>query len=681
MFMPNIRQRNVIIRSTRLAKIGMEHIILYDVPGFDSPTELHKRQTEEMLKEADAIILVTNAGDRPDLTAPQLDMLRKGQDSDGVKLNEKSFVFGNKIDFAANLQTAQDNLAVLRNDAVNKYQITLGNHIVGGSARAYLEREKLFDEKVASPILDEWQIPDGVAILLDKMQTYYDNDRFEVLKRRAEITLAKTRTVLQNLLERYGTGELNSDDAGTEIIQEIQSRLPRFTKEAKRITDAYKNKIANERPFTNALKNDVANIYPLVEEAHLQLIQDVADELAIDSDGIYPTSKVDGNVRDKLGIIFIKNIVTSASKFTVEKQQELRQALVDSFLKIMGVETATSYRAELNESVNELFDKMLVKGGEECNFNSLVERFVMTLIQTLITQPFATEERCQKVKDALADLVSLSVYYNMPTDTEAKKSLQFVNLISGGDKFFARILAHEGIDSETQIDATENENFLRDLFAENRDQICKGASFAVDLLPFGKWAKLLMKAGLNLAQIKADKSVKRRDKLDNKLEDLFYSPDWSRFADEQKTQSIEKIIGTYAKQGGAQVQTAGADSLYAQFDEIQERAKKSKRMNSKDDMTATLDADILILRDITERAVINAIGLERAFNSVIIKNVDLIRNHLSDDDGNAAFQAWIRINAKKLMPSRFEQIIEQGAVRENKKAIVNAVKNLLSKWD
>ena len=69
--------KNVIIRSTQLA--DMSHMVLYDVPGFDSPTELHKRQTEEMLKEADAIILVTNAGDRPNLVGTQLDMLRKGQ--------------------------------------------------------------------------------------------------------------------------------------------------------------------------------------------------------------------------------------------------------------------------------------------------------------------------------------------------------------------------------------------------------------------------------------------------------------------------------------------------------------------------------------------------------------------------------------------------------------------------
>ena len=47
--------KKVIVRSTKLSDM-----VIYDVPGFDSPTELHKRQTEEMLKEADAIILVTN---------------------------------------------------------------------------------------------------------------------------------------------------------------------------------------------------------------------------------------------------------------------------------------------------------------------------------------------------------------------------------------------------------------------------------------------------------------------------------------------------------------------------------------------------------------------------------------------------------------------------------------------
>ena len=529
--------------------------------------------------------------------------------------------------------------------------------------------------------MDEWQTPDGIEILLDKMQDYYDNDRFEVLKRRAENTLSKTRTVLQNLLERYSTGELNYQDVSAEILMEIMSRLPRFIKEANRITQIHTAKIFNERPFTHALKNDVDNIYPLVAEAHLPLIQSEELELAIDPDGVYPTSKVDGNVRDKLGVSFVENIVISASKFTSERQQELRQALIDSFLEIMGVEAATNYKAELNESVNKLFDEMLIKGGAECNFNSLVERFVITLIQTLITHPFATEERVNKVKEALEELVSLSVYYNMPTDKAKKDSLQLENLVSGGDKFFARILAHEGLEQEIEVDATENENFLRELFEENREQICKGAAVAVEFLPFGKWAKLLMKAGINLAAIDADRTVKSRDKLDKKLEGLFYSQNWLAMQKEQRNQSIENVINSYANQGGASAEENSGETLLAQLDEIQTRAKQIKRMNGKEDMVATLDADIFILRDITKKAVINAIGLERAFNSVVTKNVNLINKNLQEPEGNAAYRAWIRNNAAKLMPSRFEQIIEQGAVRENRKAIVSAVRNLLNKWD
>lgn len=149
---------------------------------------------------------------------------------------------------------------------------------------------------------------------------------------------------------------------------------------------------------------------------------------------------------------------------------------------------------------------------------------------------------------------------------------------------------------------------------------------------------------------------------------------------ERATQSIENVINGYANQSASTNENDG-DNLMAQLDEIQTRAKKIKRMNGKDDMTATLDADILILRDITKKAVINAIGLERAFNSVVTKNVNLINKNLQETEGNAAYRAWIRNNAAKLMPSRFEQIQEQGAVRENRKAIVNAVRNLLIKWD
>ena len=479
--------KNIIIRSTHLE--DMSHIVLYDVPGFDSPTELHKRQTEAMLKEADAIILVTNVADRPNLVGTQLDMLRKGQDFDGVKLSEKSFVFGNKIDRVDKKETAERNFATLRQDAVDKYRITLSNHIVAGSARAYLEKIGLFTEKFASNILDEWQAPDGIEILLKKMQEYYDNDRYAVLKRRAENILSKTQPFFKKLLDRYDAADNGYINLGAEILMKIQSRLPMFTKDAKGITDRHIQMIVRERPFTTTLKSQVDKIFPLIEESYTKLVEDKEHESFINTDDVYPTIEVDANVRKELGKIFIEAIVKSAAQLTAERQRKLRQELVDSFLSNMNVEGGLLYREELEKSVNELFDKMLIEGGEKCSFTSLVERFVTTPIQAIIGGPFTSPDRCNKINKALEEFISLSFYYEIPDTDASKKYLKFENLIEGGEKFFDKILAHENVEtptysaSQSSLDSAEVEKNLRELFTKNKKQIFGSDSFNVDDLP------------------------------------------------------------------------------------------------------------------------------------------------------------------------------------------------------
>ena len=54
----------IIIYSTEIKEL--EQAVIYDVPGFNSPTQVHKEQTIEMLKQADAIIFVSN------ITTPNL---------------------------------------------------------------------------------------------------------------------------------------------------------------------------------------------------------------------------------------------------------------------------------------------------------------------------------------------------------------------------------------------------------------------------------------------------------------------------------------------------------------------------------------------------------------------------------------------------------------------------------
>ena len=75
----------------------MQNVIIYDVPGFDSPTQIHKEQTSKKMRDADAIIYIVRA-DEPNIKQPELKMLTKEFDEDGVRIGDKIFVFANKAE-------------------------------------------------------------------------------------------------------------------------------------------------------------------------------------------------------------------------------------------------------------------------------------------------------------------------------------------------------------------------------------------------------------------------------------------------------------------------------------------------------------------------------------------------------------------------------------------------------
>lgn len=686
--------KKVIIRSAQFA--AMEDIILYDVPGFNSPTKMHQEQTEKMLKEADAIIFVTNVAENPNLEQAQLSTLsnEKNKDTYGVELKNKSFVFGNKIDRANSKQEAIDNLGTLRRESYNR-SIAREGYVIGGSARAYLESVGLIhipppdpdnpdDEstKSSKETLDSWQFSYGVKELRDKIQEYYDVDRFKVLKANAEKILNDTRLILQALLKQYDRPDSalgEHDKFVMEIGMEKQGRLPKFIEAARSLTNEHIAKIFSERPFTKALKDELSNIYPLsATEDIKKIIADVEYKPKMNLSGIYQIIRIDERVRERIGVLFLKNIVTSAAKFTNEKQQELRNKLVDKFLEIMGNEAEPTYETALRQSVNKFFDDMLIKDCAECNFHSLVERFVMTLIDALIMQPFASEERFQYVKKALRELVSLSVYYNMPSDEAEEKSLQFESLIYNGDTFFARILAHEDlpvaetIEEETVDDS--NETFLRNFFIANVKDINKG-SYPLDIasLKFNEWASSIR--------------INDRKNVTGELRNLFNADNWGSFLVNKKLQSIEQIFEAYKRRNAnsppdvlpivTSEHGKKASTLLTSLSVIKKHAE-SKRMSSKDDMIRLLDEDIKILRDITEKSVLNAIGLERAFNSIVTKNVELICTQLEDVEENGHWKEWATNNMEKLVPSRFKDIIAKSQLREQRRTIVASIKKLLT---
>ena len=54
-----IAAKEIVIESTKFN--SMKNAVMYDVPGFDSPTAMHKQQTLSKMRDVDAIIMVANA--------------------------------------------------------------------------------------------------------------------------------------------------------------------------------------------------------------------------------------------------------------------------------------------------------------------------------------------------------------------------------------------------------------------------------------------------------------------------------------------------------------------------------------------------------------------------------------------------------------------------------------------
>ncbi|HDL5700418.1 TPA: hypothetical protein PXE99_002272, partial [Mannheimia haemolytica] len=167
--------KSIEIQSSQLNQL--KNAIIFDVPGFDSTTQLHTEQTVERLKSADIIILITNVGQNPNIQGTILNTLKEQIDYDGIKLKEKLFIFGNKKDSANSLVQAEENHYTLLNDAI---KLELGNdkNVFSGSALKYLYDNKIIQE----PYKNNFEINDNIDSFRKAIVAYYQNERFELLK-------------------------------------------------------------------------------------------------------------------------------------------------------------------------------------------------------------------------------------------------------------------------------------------------------------------------------------------------------------------------------------------------------------------------------------------------------------------------------------------------------------------
>lgn len=402
--------KRVEIESSKLEKLPTA--IIYDVPGFDSPTKIHIRQTEERLKNADIIILVTNVGRNPSLQGTSLNIINNNTDSDGIPLKDKLFVFGNQLDTANSLEQANGNIEILAKD-VEKYKIGERKRIFAGSALKYLsELGKAQDNYDGTYAIDA-----NIDEIRDSITNYYQTERFEILKTKISNNQKMLIDLFNDVMKSFNHSDFGDDFneqsersiITRETYQRIESNLKSSLEELKL---KLKREIYDDRFFTMQFKDDVDSLgyfFPISEDKFDDILMKEDDSVTPD----IAAERINQAIREDVHKIFLQNYSKLIHNLTNQKSKEIEYRLLKTVTDAVldGSRISVSYE-EIEEQCKNLITK--ITGNIAHNndrFDYLIERFSRNLFDIMLSYPLLSNDRKDKFDKAKNEFRYLDGFY------------------------------------------------------------------------------------------------------------------------------------------------------------------------------------------------------------------------------------------------------------------------------
>lgn len=390
---------------------SMENAIIYDVPGFDSPTQLHMRQTEERLKSADVIILVTNVGRNPSIQGTSLNVITKNTDADGIELKDKLFVFGNQIDLVEREDDLDGNYNILLSD-VQKYRLGEKKRVFRGAAKKYLVLDKniIQDDEYSC----KYDILSGIDEIRKALIQYYETERFEILKRKIDSNKTAIKKLFVELHNAHSdnleTNE-NSEYQKSVIIlaerkaieQRIRHNLKQFMHEKKQ--EIYRDKWLSQMVI-DSIKS--GNIFQHIDEETYNKVYINYDE-GIREDVSF--EKINSMIRKELHLIFLDKYVDLIKQITSYKCTETEQDILLTFT------SAVAGNTHYSEQVKNLCSKFIQKSTVDVahndqRFTYLIERFSRLVFDIVLEFPIGNNDRMERFKKHQPDVIMLDHYYS-----------------------------------------------------------------------------------------------------------------------------------------------------------------------------------------------------------------------------------------------------------------------------
>lgn len=401
--------KNLAIESSKLQQL--KNAIIYDVPGFDSPTKIHIRQTAERLKQADAIILVTNVGRNPSIQGTSLSVINNNTDADGIPLKDKLFVFGNQLDTANSHEQALSNEQILIKD-VKKYKIGEDKRIFVGSALKHLVDKGIKTDNYQ----EHFSVKAGVTELRAGLIEYYENERFDILNRKIDKNNKLLTSIFEDVLkEAKDSIQVNfSVDGEKARITRTEYNLIEVGIENKlnKLKVELKNQVYKENFFSANFKLQIASakyFKPItnddIEQAQINADDSITQDI--------PIQRMNHDLRKALHSQFLQEFSQLIKVLTDEKTKDIEIRILRAFTEAITQNDKISGVYEQIESECRTLIQKVTHDIAHNNdrFDYLIERFSRDVFDILIAYPLGSIDRQNKFDKAKQEFLYLDHFY------------------------------------------------------------------------------------------------------------------------------------------------------------------------------------------------------------------------------------------------------------------------------
>lgn len=601
----------------------LKNIILYDVPGFDSPTQVHLTQTINKLKDVDAIIMIKSIK-KPSLIGSEVDILVKNNDMDGIRLHEKLFVFGSYADMVDN------------SEALDKNKKTLIDEL-SKSLKNTFDRKRLFTgclNKKREPQLEEIGSKTELSELKDALEDYNQNARAVVLEKRTNKAIEEIKEIFENIIKRNNSEISNVKNDESRIIlslynescKELENKLSSFI-------NTQKNSIVENKKFTNFINEKINSIMPQIEDD--DLTDGITEIKSSDTRNFPNYEELNTRVRKKTTQEIKGNFIELLVGISKTTTTDIEDGTVDVFLKALDIGQEHPKYEVLKQNIkNYIHENTKDRQFNTDSFKAIVDRFTIDLIDTMITYPLASNARENRFLEGKRELYATSFFSQNGITHPAYKS-DLVSLV-----LTQKIRNDENRDEDIKKKKVYIDEIKQEIKNKNQDSDNEIISCVAKSLTNKAIAKSIPIFDILNIIVGSD---------NNDVIDIYDLVD--NYMDNQNSGSDD-------------------DSIY-----LKTILNGIKSAQSQEEVKAEIEKDMENLEYLLKDSAFEAISLELPFNSAITYFIDTLKKSVKEE----VFIDFIATHIRDIKHYEFIALDEEKRKSETKLKIINKMTTIVKK--